>query len=291
MPEEPAAPGVLQSPPSKPPTPTPNVPAPAAKPTPEGATTEIKVHTEPPTPTVVKPASIGVNTVPAAPAAPRRPARKAAPKRPLPAVQPAAPPAAPQAAAPSAAYFPAVQGQMREYQFFRQPGQDVGRKNRVVECLEAKTFPNGTVRCVIKTTVFAGGAYQDEISTDAYSAYGNSVEHTSHNDQPLTGRFLFKIPKPGGVERWLHQEKDGTIQYYKTTFSPLKADDRIFPDCLMVVEKTVKKTGEISLRYLYYARDKGLVRLEVYGEGLKIDRSASLDVVETAPPPPAPPAK
>jgi hypothetical protein len=182
-------------------------------------------------------------------------------------------------------FFPTLQGEKKEYQFFRSPGQEVGRKNRVVECLEAQGAPDGSVKSSFKTIVFAGGAYGDEIAVDSYSASGNVLAHTAHNDQPLVNRFLFKIPKPGGVERWLHQEKDGTVKYYKASFSPLKTNERIYPDCLWVVEKTVMKAGGMTLRYFYYARGMGLIRLEVYGPDLKIDRSASIDLVEAVPAP------
>ncbi len=179
-------------------------------------------------------------------------------------------------------YFPTLQGQKREYQFYSLPDQTVGRKNRVVECLKSETFPNSTVRSTLKTTVFAGGGYQDEISTDTFSAYANWVAQTSRNGQPMTGCYLLKVPPQGGTERWNYQEKDGTTKYYKATFSPLTVGDKIYGDCLMVVEKTLNGTSELSLRNYYFARGVGLVRLEVYGKDLKVDRSASIDLVEAS---------
>jgi len=182
-------------------------------------------------------------------------------------------------------YFPAVSGAKREYQFFRLPGQTTGRKNRVVECLQTQAFPNGTVRSTFKTTVFAGGSYKDEIVTDTYSAYANIVYHTSHDGQALKDRYLIKMPPPGGTERWSHTEADGTVVNFKANFTPLKTEDRIYPDCILVLEKVMKGTNEMALRNFYYARGIGLVRLEVFDKGLNVDRSDSIDIVETAPQP------
>lgn len=200
---------------------------------------------------------------------------------PKPAVRaPVVPPASvPRGAVSVKDYFPSVPGQVMEYQFFTMPDQSVGRKSRIVECLKSQTFKNGTVRSTFKTTVFAGGTYKDEISVDNYSTYNNVVQLTAHNDQPLTERYLIKMPAPGATIRWVQKEPDGTEKQYKAYFEPLKTADRIYTDCLVVVEKHLKGAGELALRHFYYARGIGLVRLEVYGADLKVDRSSSIDLI------------
>ncbi len=182
-------------------------------------------------------------------------------------------------------FFPAEKGQLREYQFLRVPGQTVGRKNRTVECLKVQTFPNGTIRSMHKTTVYAGGTYRDDISNDVFSVVGNTVVWLMHNGQPQTNRFLLKMPKPGATERWTHKEADGTTVSFKADLTPLKTDERVYPECILVVEKTLKAGEEPKLRNLYYARGLGLVRLEVYGADLKMDRTSSIDLVLPLPTP------
>ena len=41
----------------------------------------------------------------------------------------------------------------------------------------------------------------------------------------------------------------------------------------------MKGEGDLSIRNYYYARGVGLVRLEVYGPDLKLDYSASIELI------------
>jgi hypothetical protein len=117
-------------------------------------------------------------------------------------------------------------------------------------------------------------------SSEKYSLSNNQVEHTASGDQTFSGDFVYKYPDAGGATNWTVTDPSGGVHKSKASFGKAQVYKKVYPDCLIVAEKT----GATTIFY-YYAKGKGLVSMEVYGKGMKLALTKSFALVSgpTAP--------
>jgi hypothetical protein len=160
-------------------------------------------------------------------------------------------------------YFPAAQGMKWSYEYLKPaPGSET-KKTRTVECVDAKTMPNGTLRVVLEVTE------DGQQVRERYSLYDNKVEHTATGDKTFSGDFAFKLSKAGGAAGWSANGKS-----VKVSFGPAQVYQKTYPDCVIVSEKTAE-----SKLISYYAKGIGLVAVEAYSKDMKLLQSKSLALI------------
>ncbi len=165
-----------------------------------------------------------------------------------------------------AEYFPTLKGTKWSYEYLKAAPGEEAKKIRSVECLAQETSSDGSLQATFQVND------QGKTVLEKYSLSGGKVTHTFTDDQALTDDFVFQFPAKGAVARWM-----GGGNYFKASFGQAQVYQKIYPDCVIVTEKT-KSSTIIS----YYARGKGLVAVEVYGKGLKLDQAKSTALLDNA---------
>jgi hypothetical protein len=152
-------------------------------------------------------------------------------------------------------YFPVQTGMKWTYEYLK---GGAAKKVRSVGCTQAETFPNGTVRATLQVT-------EDAAVIETYSLLNGAVQRTGLGGQTLEGEYAFKMPKKGLPSTWTNGTKTFTASFGKA-----QVYQKVYPDCVVVKEKD----GALTT-FTYYAKGIGLVALEVYGVGLKLDQTRS----------------
>ena len=170
-------------------------------------------------------------------------------------------PAAPVVAASGtfADYFPTVKGTKWSYEYLKADPATKIKKTRLVESLASEQGPGGTINATFQVTK-DGKTVQEK-----YFLSDNKVAQTSSGDQALTGEFAFQFPMKTLSAHW-----NGSGKSCKAFFGKGQVYKKIYPDCVIVSEKTVGASV-----FSYYARGIGLVTVEVYGAGMKMDQTKS----------------
>jgi len=177
----------------------------------------------------------------------------------------AVPPAAASVAPSSGSltdYFPVQTGMKWNYEYLK-AGADGARKARVVECVDVQTFENGTLRASFTVT-------EASPVKVGYSIHNGSVQKTLVGSRTLDADFAFKFPKPGVPSAWTATGVDGTLKTCSASFGKAQVYEKTYPDCVVVKEKVGVQT-----LFTFYAKGIGLVALEVYGAGMKLDPARS----------------
>jgi hypothetical protein len=200
---------------------------------------------------------------------------------------PSAPPVPPSAPAASAAsvpaamtggvadYFAWTEGQSLNYEYLKPAAGSTTKKTRVVECLEDSTMTNGTIHFTLKTTEGA------QVVQDKYSLLDNRVEHTFAGKMALTGHTILELPAAGQSLEWQLKGGDGLTHAYKAFFGKAQVYQKVYPNCVIVIDKGLQGTKPVSTRIDYYAKGIGLVAVETYAPGMKLIQSESLALVES----------
>jgi hypothetical protein len=248
-------------------TPLPAKPAPTAPPSVPMATEKPKATAS--VPSGSQPSSPGEGTRPTdAFGAP--PATAPKPGSSVPSGKAPAGPAAASAPAVAAGglsdYFPTGTGMKWNYEYLK-AGADGMKKARSVECTDVQTFPNGTIRASFTVT-------EASPVKVGYSIYNGLVQRTLVGSKALGSDFAFKFPRPGVPSAWTATGVDGTAKTCSASFGKAQVYEKIYPDCVVVKEKVGTQT-----LFTFYARGIGLVALEVYGAGMKLDQARSYALV------------
>jgi len=172
-------------------------------------------------------------------------------------------------------YFPWTQGQSLNYEYLKPAAGSTVKKTRVVECLEEATMANGTVHFTLKTTEGS------QVVQDKYSLLDNRVEHTFAGKMALTGHTILELPAAGQTLEWQLKGGDGLTHAYKAFFGKAQVYQKVYPDCLIVIDKGLQGTKPVSTRIDYYAKGIGLVAVETYAAGMKLVQTESLALVES----------
>ena len=149
------------------------------------------------------------------------------------------------------------------------------KKTRVVQCLEDAAMANGTVHFTLKTTEGA------QVVQDKYSLLDNRVEHTFAGKTALTGHTILELPASGQTLEWQLKGGDGLTHAYKAFFGKAQVYQKVYPDCVIVIDKGLQGTKPVSTRIDYYAKGIGLVAVETYAAGMKLVQTESLALVES----------
>jgi len=176
-----------------------------------------------------------------------------------PAVSTVADPASPVSASALTDYFPVALGMKWTYEYLK---SGAAKRIRSVECTQAETFPNGTVRASFQVT-------EEAAVTETYSLLNGAVLRTSRAGQALEGELAFKLPKKGAPAAWTQGTRS-----FSASFGKAQVYQKTYPDCVVVKEKA----GTVTT-FLFYAKGIGLVALEVYGAGMKLDHAKSYALV------------
>lgn len=173
-----------------------------------------------------------------------------------------APPASPGAFAD---YFPTAKGTKWSYEYLKSaPGETV-KKTRMVECLILEPVPDGNgVNATFQVTE-DGKSVQEK-----YKLSADKIARTFVDDKALADDFVFQFPAKGTVVRWM-----GGENYFKASFGSAQVYQKTYSDCVIVTQKT-KSSTILS----YYAKGIGLVAVEVYGKGMKLDPTKSIALVK-----------
>jgi hypothetical protein len=163
-------------------------------------------------------------------------------------------------------YFPAEVGMKWTYEYLK-PGADGVKKVRQVECSSVQRFENGTVRVSFQVTEGASSA-------ENFSLFNGLVQRTSVGGKTLDSDFAFKLPKKGVPSTWSATGADGAVKACGASFGKAQVYQKVYPDCVVVKEKSGTTTV-----FTYYAKGIGLVALETYGAGLKLDQAKSYALV------------
>jgi hypothetical protein len=244
------------------------IPQPAAKMTPTPPSAPAPPPPPMPTPTKVSAVHAAVQSAPAPPPAPPSASAAAA--------------SVPLAGAASSVstggisdYFPWTQGQSLNYEYLKPAAGSTTKRTRVVECLEDAAMANGTVHFTLKTTEGA------QVVQDKYSLYDNKVEHTFAGKMALAGHVVLQLPATGQSLEWQLKGGDGLTHAYKAFFGKAQVYQKVYPDCVIVIDKGLQGTKPVSTRIDYYAKGIGLVAVETYAPGMKLIQSESLALVES----------
>lgn len=171
-------------------------------------------------------------------------------------------------------YFPWTQGKSLSYEYLKPvPGSRVKRTRRV-ECLDQRTMPNGTIHYTLKTIEGA------KVVRNRYSLYDNEVEHTFEGNRELAGHVILKLPGDGQPVEWKMKAGDGLTHSFKAFLGKARVYQKVYPDCVIVVDKPLRDGKAISSRFDYYAKGIGLVAVETYNDRMKLIESESLALVE-----------
>ncbi|HUO56592.1 MAG TPA: hypothetical protein VMV05_00300 [bacterium] len=223
------------------------------------------------------PADASISTTPAIPPPPPAPAAPDASAPAKPADTKAAP-AADNAAAPAetkkeaavapslgvfADYFPAAQGSKWIYEYLKPAAGSKTKKTRTVECTASEAGADGSLNATFQVTE------DGNATTEKYSLASNQVTHVASGETALTGEYAYQYPANGKMAKWTSGGKS-----YKATLGKAVVYKKTYPNCVVV---TGKSTG--SLVISYYAKGIGLVAIEVYGKGLKLDQTQSIALV------------
>ena len=171
-------------------------------------------------------------------------------------------------------YFPVAEGQKQTYEYLKPAAGETTKKTRVVECLERSAMANGTVRVTLKTTEGT------QVLTDKYSIFDNKVEHTFAGKLALTGHLILRLPNAAVPVEWQFQGGDGLAHAFKALFGKAEVYQKVYPDCVIVVDKALSAGKPVSSKFYYYAKGIGLVAIETYAPGAKLIQSESLALVE-----------
>lgn len=180
-------------------------------------------------------------------------AQKAAVPTPTPELPKAAVSTAPSLA--TGEYFHVAKGAKWSYEYLK-AGPGASKKTRVVECSDPQAS-NGALQASFQVTE-DGQATQEK-----YSLSEDKVTRASADD------IVFQLPSTAGPAKWTNGGKT-----CKASFGPAQVYKKTYPRCVIVTEKEGTSTV-IS----YYAKGIGLVAIEVYGKGLKLDQTKSIALV------------
>ena len=195
---------------------------------------------------------------------------------PVPTNSPVPAPAASQAAPPVslgafADYFPSVKGTKWTYEYLKAEAGSKAKKTRTVECLSQEPAANGAVATFLVTD-------DGQESNEKYSLSNGRVEHTSSGDKSFSGDFVYQFPEAGGTTNWTVTDPSGAVHKSKACFGKAQVYKKVYPDCVIVTEKTGEGAKATTIFY-YYAKGKGLVSMEVYGKGMKLALTKSFALV------------
>jgi hypothetical protein len=171
-------------------------------------------------------------------------------------------------------YFPITQGQTQTYEYLKPALGQTEKKTRVVECLERQTMANGTVRVTLKTTEGS------QVFTDKYSIFDNKVQHTFAGKLVLKDHLILQYPSASGPVEWQIKGGDGLTHAYKALFGQAQVYQKVYPDCVIIVDKALSGGKPVSTKIDYYAKGIGLVAVETYAPGMKLIQTESLALVE-----------
>lgn len=239
-----------------------------APPGPDASTAATPTQVIPPVPAV---------SAPAAPPPPL-PTATSVPQVPVPAMPSPTPVPIASAPAPTggiADYFAWTQGQSLSYEYLKPVPGSTEKRTRQVECLDQQTMPNGTSRYTLKTTEGA-----KEVR-NRYSLFDNKVEHTYEGTRALAGYVILKFPVDGQPVEWKMKAGDGLTHAFKAFLGKARVYQKVYPDCVIVVDKTLRDGKAISSRFDYYAKGIGLVAVETYTSRMKLVESESLALVQS----------
>lgn len=223
--------------------------------TPQAAAVLKSLDDAQPTPTKVpeKPQAAAPTSTPLALAA--TPTPEAAEK---PAVSPAA------SLGAFADYFPTAKGTKWSYEYLKPAPGEEAKKTRIVESLVQEPAAGGGLNALFKITE------GDKSSQEKYFLSADKIARLTKDDQALTDDFVFQFPAKGAVVRWMSGGN-----YFKASFGSAQVYQKTYPDCVIVTEKTKSATV-----IFYYAKVIGLVAVEVYGKGMKLDQTKSIALVQ-----------
>jgi hypothetical protein len=172
-------------------------------------------------------------------------------------------------------YFPWIEGHSLSYEYLKPAAGATAKKTHLVECMEDQTMANGTVHFTLKTTD------GDQVVQDKYSLYDNKVEHTYAGKMVLSGHIVLQLPAAGQSVEWQLKGGDGLTHAYKAFFGKAQVYQKVYPDCVIVIDKAMQGTKTVSSRFNYYAKGIGLVAVETYAPGMKLIQTESLALVES----------
>ena len=189
----------------------------------------------------------------------------------------------PETAAPSLAsgagggvvdYFPVNEGFKANYEYLKAVPGGTAKRTRVVEYMGREQMPNGTVRTTFQVTE------DGKTTLEKYSLFENKVQHSAHGTEILTDDFAFKLPQAGATTHWTQTGGDGTVKSIKVSFGQAQVYKKVYPDCVVVTEKTLKNGKAVSTVISYFARGVGLVAVEVYSAAMKLNQAESIALVQ-----------
>lgn len=165
-------------------------------------------------------------------------------------------------------YFPYAKGTRWTYEYLKAEAGSKVKKNRMVECVSQETAANGGVNVTFQVTE------DGQITNEKYSLANDQVEHIGTGGQSFSGDFVYKYPSAGETTNWIVTDPNGGIHKSKASFGKAQVYKKVYPDCVIVAEKT----GATTIFY-YYAKGRGLVSMEVYGKGMKLALTKSFALV------------
>jgi hypothetical protein len=202
---------------------------------------------------------------------------------PSPAVESKAMTVSPETAAPSLAsamggavldYFPVAEGSKANYEYLKAAPGAAPKRTRVVECMGREQMPNGTLHATFQVTE------DGKTTLEKYSLFENKVQHSARGTEVLTDDFAFKLPKAGSSIHWTQTVADGTVKSFKVSFGQGQVYQKVYPDCVVVTEKTLKGGKAVSTVISYFAKGVGMVAVEVYSAAMKLNQAESIALVQ-----------
>jgi len=170
-------------------------------------------------------------------------------------------------------YFPASEGMKWTYQYLKADSDQKQKMKRSVECVGEKPGDKGNTLAVLDVTELGFTSRQ------TFSLDPQSVDHTQSGRKTYAGDFVFKLPPAHGSSQWSITEEDGTVHQCRAAFGKAQVYKKVYPNCVVVTEKVLKKGRLQNTVIYYYGKGIGLVSMEVYSPKMKLILPESLALV------------
>ncbi len=163
-------------------------------------------------------------------------------------------------------YFPHIQGMQWFYEFLK-PTKNGQLRQSFRECIKTDTI-DGELSTIIRTITYLGTMKLEVINI--YAIVDNAILLTltkgmTGSKEYLNRPILAKLPKDNKKTTWELKTEDGTV--YKSEakiIHSLKTKLGKFKDVIKVIEKAYVHGALRITKYMFYAKNYGLVKVEAY---------------------------